>query len=100
MTDKVTSLEDFKLKSGRWISGPAICMACRHEWIACLPTGTFEFECPECGAFKGVGKTFLGSEDDCFKCDCGSFLFTIRRIKGKEPDLMCVGCGVAAEGWQ
>lgn len=35
-------------------AGPAICLECRHEWVAVAPWGKLNFDCPACGTGKGV----------------------------------------------
>lgn len=35
------------------VSGKLKCFACKHEWQGVWSPGTTEFECPECGTFKG-----------------------------------------------
>lgn len=42
-------------KAGQWLSGPAVCLACGHEWEAVAPLSAdlSKLECPRCGAMSG-----------------------------------------------
>ncbi len=77
------------------MSGEAACLVCKHKWAAVAPVGTHEFECPQCGSFKGymVNPVVRGSE--VFECFCGCDVFRI------SPELgpYCVNCATPAEGW-
>lgn len=56
-----------------WASGEAICIGCRHKWVAVSPVGTRWLDCPSCGAMKGIyAKPFGATEGDTsFTCNCG-----------------------------
>ena len=89
----IISLDDYRAEAGPYLSGPARCMACKHEWVAVAPAGTTELECPHCGAMKGF---FLGTMDvpvgeTHWTCRCGSDIF---RISGKTKDIFCANCGL------
>ena len=80
------------------ITGPARCLACRHEWTVVAPIGTTEFECPSCGTERGVMRYHIAAEDGqkVFRCTpCGSehFFFV---AKEKRTQILCVGCGAEA----
>ena len=90
----VDDLAKRRLEKSPHLSGPARCMACKHEWDAVSPVGVFDFlECPSCGAAKGV-RTTLVVPDEVFRCTCGSDLYYLSP-KGAR----CCNCGVMAEGW-
>lgn len=50
--------------------GTAICLHCNHTWEAVAPIGATEYECPECGLFKGVPQGLCISEVIA-QCNCG-----------------------------
>lgn len=35
------------------LSGAAVCLACKHEWVAVAPVGTVWMECPACSIERG-----------------------------------------------
>jgi len=76
---------------GRWLQGPCICLACRHEWQGVAPVGAIDLVCPGCGCPRGVYKTPLvpGAEQLTFVCDCGCYAFYVF----PENQIMCMGCG-------
>lgn len=74
----------------------ALCLGCRHEWVAVAEAGTVDLECPSCGLWKGVGKGLVGAGDgeQVFRCDCGSEALTaIITLAGKHR-LRCMLCGL------
>lgn len=77
-------------------TGPAICLQCRYECIAVIPTGLVCTECPECGLSKLVRKGLVELQDDgplrVWVCSCGNQLFEFYEGRG----LLCVTCG----SWQ
>lgn len=77
------------------MSGAAACMVCYHSWVAVVPVGTHEFECPKCHSLKGyyINPVVAGSER--WMCDCDCSVFHISRELGP----YCVNCGKPAEGW-
>lgn len=71
-------------------SGEAFCLQCHHEWIAVVPVGTTQLECPECHTMKGLLKFAYSPSDDQLvrECNCGNQYFWIT------PDgHMCPNCG-------
>ncbi len=75
-------------------TGPAICIVCRHEWVAVAPAGTIWFECPGCGVHQG---RFLGPCQRSglhWTCNCGSDVF---HLTPRGP--YCPHCGVWSS-WQ
>ena len=72
-------------------SGEAFCYFCKHEWVAVVPTGVTEFECPACETEKGRFKfPFYPKEGQMIRvCNCGNELFYLT------PDgHLCVNCGI------
>lgn len=74
------------------VSGTLRCFGCKHEWQGVFPPGQVEgFECPSCGAIKGISKYGCQpSNDDVFTCGCGCDLFVLTRTGGP----MCLNCGL------
>lgn len=70
------------------LSGKAICRGCGHEFVAVVPVGTVDFDCPECGANKAIYKNFVFPDTDLWQCNCGNDLFVV--TKGY---FMCIQCG-------
>lgn len=69
------------------MTGEAVCIECKHEWVAVAPIGTHELECGECGTIKGVWK-HMAAPATCWECKCGNQHFWI------DPDgAMCAKCG-------
>lgn len=56
--------------------GNAICIGCKHEWIAVAPVGMTRFECPECHTIKGTWKfEFAPAVGALMRiCSCGNDL--------------------------
>ncbi|WP_051261709.1 helix-turn-helix domain-containing protein [Desulfovibrio inopinatus] len=69
------------------VSGEAVCLNCKHEWISIAPVGTTWLECPNCGLHKGAGK-YPVIPQEYWQCTCGMELFYITP-KGA----MCPQCG-------
>lgn len=69
--------------------GTALCIACRHEWQAVVPTGTTEFECPACGTMKGKWKFEFRPEAPVWTCNCGNDIFYMTELGH-----MCANCGI------
>jgi hypothetical protein len=72
-------------------SGEAICLGCKHQWVAVVPYNESLFECPSCGVFKGVFK-YGYSPHLAWTCNCGNQLFYCT------PDgNLCPNCGIYHE---
>jgi len=72
------------------ITGPAFCIQCNHTWIAVVPTGIVQLECPSCHTMKGLFRypSHVGIDEDFRECSCGNSLFYLT----KEGHL-CPNCG-------
>ena len=71
-------------------SGPVVCLACRHRWIAVCPVGTIGLECPECRLLRGVHEYQVMPENGIiWACGCGNNLFFVT-AKG---NALCPNCG-------
>lgn len=93
----VIGFDKAKGKDSTWLSGPAICTGCHHEWAAVLEVkhqmDPEVMECPNCRRFFGVMKG-VKAPDTMFRCNCGSNLFYLT------PDgHQCRSCGVVSLDW-
>ena len=71
-------------------SGPAMCIACNHEWIAVAPVGIVGFDCPSCGSARGIRAGHVFDEDENLNCSkCDSFAFGLLR----NGNAQCLNCG-------
>jgi predicted RNA-binding Zn-ribbon protein involved in translation (DUF1610 family) len=71
------------------LAGPALCLECRHEWVAVAPLGMTVMDCPSCGARKGARLAMVQKEGPHWECACGNGLFFIR-----EGGTYCPNCGL------
>ena len=85
----VTSILEHK----EHLTGDAVCLQCKHEWIAVAEIGTVVLECPECELSKGVFGAALLPES-YYVCHCGCASFYISAISGLAQ---CAFCGVDEE---
>lgn len=70
-----------------YITGPALCLSCRHTWQGVWPEGTRWLECPSCGLTRGAALLPIAPET-FWVCACGFHLFYVG------PDgLYCPNCG-------
>lgn len=71
------------------MTGQAVCLTCRNEWVATEPIGTVEFECPGCSTWKGV---FAGTvkPEDRWICKCGNEVFYVT-----DSEIVCARCGIS-----
>jgi len=78
------------------LQGYAICIACRHEWMAVVPVGTVNIICPSCNLKRG--QMLNPAEVDTgfiLECNsCHSSHYQIICSMDKLPlGVVCVGCG-------
>lgn len=82
-------------KSSPTLSGEAICLCCKHEWVAVVPAGTIGLECPECSTLKGVMKYPCSpANGGIWMCECGNYLMYMT-----PNGVFCHVCGIKAEGF-
>lgn len=82
-------------RAGGRIAGQAICLQCKHKWVANAPLGTLFFECPACGLIKGVFWAACAKLDKpMFQCNCGCHSFSLV-LDGNERIAVCALCGTA-----
>ena len=87
----VISLAEKREESGPHLSGIAICLDCKHEWVAVAPIIENEFnwlECPSCGLMKGRFKYHYERDGEQWECNCGNDLFHV-----KPKGIYCPNCG-------
>lgn len=72
------------------LSGEAICLVCRHTWIAVAPCGTIQLECPACGIEKGVFSRTAHCSPYLYCSACGCSHFSI----DTNWSAYCLVCGV------
>ena len=76
------------------LSGEAVCLFCRHEWVAVAPVGALWLECPECELSLGRLRFAVGRDGLEWSCGCGNDLFHI-----KPEGIYCPQCGAWQEGF-
>lgn len=63
------------------LEGPALCLACKHEWRAVIEIGDgtvlSKMECPACSAERGVFATHPQKDGGHWVCTCSNYLFAI-----------------------
>ena len=61
------------------LSGSAVCLACKHEWVAVAPVGTVWMECPACSLERGRYHGPVQLDRDHWHCHCGNDLSRPRK---------------------
>lgn len=77
------------------MQGPAVCLACKHQWEAVSEVGVdaATLECPSCHAAKGAFMKYVQHDAPAWCCEkCDSSLFMILLIKDT-PSVACASCG-------
>lgn len=80
----VVRLDDYRSTT----TGDAVCLVCGHKWVAVVPAGVADLECPECGTFRGVFNG-LCAPDYVWECNCGCQHFYLHA-----SGAMCAKCGL------
>jgi hypothetical protein len=70
------------------LSGTALCINCRHEWIAVAPQGPEWLDCPQCQLMRGHYRFHCEPEGEAWACNCGNQLFYVMR-----NGICCPNCG-------
>lgn len=88
MPAEVIDLAAARLEREPHSSGTAICLDCKHEWVAVAPADMQWLECPSCGLVRGRFK--FQFEKDCkhWVCNCGNDLFHVT-----PEGTYCPNCG-------
>lgn len=77
------------------MAGEALCLACKHEWVAVVPTGAISLECPSCKTERGVYKYQIAHMNEpMFACGCGCHYFVL-----DEDGPLCCLCGLTIWPW-
>jgi hypothetical protein len=71
-----------------WASGDAVCLDCKHEWVAVSSVANEWLECPACLLLRGRFKFPFSIGDKHWTCNCGNDLFRIN-----EKCTYCPNCG-------
>lgn len=82
MADIISFEEQLRHKTG-----PAVCLACKHTWVAVAVSNVEWLECPECGLTRGAFK-FPVIPEQVWTCSCGNALWYIT-----PEGYMCPNCG-------
>ena len=62
------------------MTGGALCLNCKWEWVAVAEVGVISLDCPECGTGKGVWKgVSMPVDNEMWECRCGCNHFFITR---------------------
>lgn len=70
------------------MTGTAVCLDCKHEWVAVSPLDTKWLECPSCTLVRGRYKYFTERGSAHWNCPCGNDLFHVT------PEYVyCPNCG-------
>lgn len=92
----VVSLEDARKrrKPDPHVTGPAVCLDCRHEWVGVAPDGTVWLACPKCTLVRGrfIGHVVIGGASH-WTCNCGCDLFHVTK-----ENFYCPNCGAVQNG--
>lgn len=70
------------------ISGEAVCLVCRHEFVSVAPVGMVMLRCPQCDVQKAVMKYPCVRDDARWECHCGNNLFHVTK-----SGYYCPNCG-------
>lgn len=77
-----------KLEQSPHSSGEAICLDCKHKWVAVAPTGVQWMECPKCSLVRGRFVYQHSREEPHWTCNCGNDLF-----HATKDGMYCPNCG-------
>jgi hypothetical protein len=83
-----------KLERGSHLSGEAICIHCKHEFVAVAPVGTINMTCPSCGTEKALFKHPC-EPTVAWVCQCGCHIFML-----SPQGVICYECGDYQVGWE
>ena len=91
---EIVSLAQVREENAPHLGGEALCIGCRHTWVAVAPVGVWQLECPSCGADKGIFRypVGAGAGDSYFRCTCGCEALTAYYHAGRF-NLKCMSCG-------
>lgn len=91
---EVVSLSEAREKRQPHVSGEAVCLDCRHTWVAVVPLGVIWMECPSCSLQRGRFKfQHVCGKERHWVCHCGNDLFHVTTER-----TYCPNCGQDQEG--
>ena len=92
---KIVSLDKVREARSPHMTGKAVCLDCRHEWVAVMPVtsdttciGAQWLECPECTLERGRFRFHTTSPGLHWTCNCGCDLFFVT-----DKHFYCPNCG-------
>ncbi len=88
MAENIVDISKWKEANSPHCSGNAVCLHCKYEWVAVVPTGITYFECPECKLEKGVYVGLFYDKQPHYTCNCGNQLFAVTPTY-----IYCIFCG-------
>lgn len=92
---KIIDLAAVKAEREPHLSGKALCLNCKHQWVAVAPIGTLDLECPECTLPQGRYMHLVQDDSDPhWTCQCGNQFFHITPKR-----TYCVSCGDTVSGF-
>ena len=72
------------------LTGKALCLDCKHEWVSVAPVGAVWLECPACGLVRGRFWSFVSWVDKLhYACPCGYDVFFVH-----EDGIACPNCSL------
>lgn len=92
----MTVIDLAQAKAGKTphLSGTAVCLACKHEWVAVAPVGAVWMECPACSLERGRYRGPVQLDRDHWRCHCGNDLF-----QATQDGMYCPNCGEWQHGF-
>jgi hypothetical protein len=92
---EIVDLGKYKEEISPHMSGNALCLNCKHTWVAVAPLGTVNLECPECSLSQGRFMWLVEDQNEPhWTCHCGNQFFHITQKR-----TYCVSCGDTAMGF-
>lgn len=90
---EVVSLAEWREEHTPHLSGKAVCLSCKHRWVAVAPAGSLWLECPKCRHDWGRYVEHVQREGPHWHCACGNDLFYVT-----PEGSYCPMCGVWTKG--
>lgn len=92
--NNVIDLAKIKEERSPHLSGNAVCIGCKNQWVAVAPVGTVDLECPNCSLPQGRFMQLVQDDDLHWTCNCGNQFFHITQKR-----TYCVVCGNTTSGF-
>lgn len=65
------------VEEDNYMSGVAVCLECKHTWVAVAKLPVIFLECPECSTLKGRFESTCIYPDPHLTCSCGNTLLRV-----------------------